>query len=130
MIIKYIHLLRILISLRAIDVLPVVNLLLYNRNTLYTYNFYSYIFDRCYQLLPLLSTVVSIINLEEYGPIYTVLYCNVLYSTVLYCTILYRTIMYRTVLYFKYFASKVPSSPPHPHLPPPTSRPIHRYPFS
>ena len=52
MIIKYIHLLRILISLRAIDVLPVVNLLLYNRNTLYTYNFYSYIFDRCYQLLP------------------------------------------------------------------------------
>ena len=90
----------------------------------------SVIFDRCYQLLPLLSTVVSIINLEEYGPIYTVLYCNVLYSTVLYCTILYRTIMYRTVLYFKYFASKVPSSPSHPHLLPPTYRPIHRYPFS
>ena len=42
-------------------VAAVVNLLLYNRNTLYTYNFYSYIFDRCYQLLPLLSTVVSII---------------------------------------------------------------------
>ena len=52
MIIKHIHLLRILITLRAIDVLPVVNLVLYNRNTLYTYNFYSYIFDRCYQLLP------------------------------------------------------------------------------
>merc|ERR1711867_280078 len=69
------------------------------------------IFDRCYQLLPLLSTVVSIINLE-YRRIYTVLYCNVLYSTVLYCTILYRTIMYRTVLYFKYFATKVTSSPP------------------
>ena len=33
-------------------VAAVVNLLLYNRNTLYTYNFYSYIFDRCYQLLP------------------------------------------------------------------------------
>ena len=59
---------------------------------------------RCYHItaviiLPLLSTVVSIINLE-YRPIYTVLYCNVLYSTVLYCTILYRTIMYRTVLYY------------------------------
>ena len=37
------------------------------------------------------------------------------------CTILYRTIMYRTVLYFKYFASKVPSSPPTltVHRPPP-----------